>query len=221
MPNCGELDRLLLGQLGRRRLAGAVGDPQRRGAQARDRGDVHDRAAAASESSGTAACVHRNGPVRLTASTRDHSSKRGLHQRLEDRDAGVVDQRVEPPEPRPPRDGGRDRPGRRRRRAAPASHRAGEPRPRRPAGRASMSSSATRQPSARNRLAVASPMPRAAPVTSATFCRAGAIGVPFASKMNLARLYPMPPAVSLACCVASGARWPRSAKASGKRKASQ
>ena len=35
-----------------------------------------------------------------------------------------------------------------------------------------MSSSATRQPSARNRFAVASPMPRAAPVTSATFCGA-------------------------------------------------
>src|SRR6185295_12449582 len=34
----------------------------------------------------------------------------------------------------------------------------------------SMSSSATRQPSARNRLAVASPMPRAAPVTRAVFC---------------------------------------------------
>src|SRR5690348_13777269 len=33
-----------------------------------------------------------------------------------------------------------------------------------------MSSSATRQPSARKRLAVARPMPRAAPVTSATLC---------------------------------------------------
>ena len=33
----------------------------------------------------------------------------------------------------------------------------------------SMSSSATRQPSARKRFAVASPIPRAAPVTSATF----------------------------------------------------
>ncbi len=37
----------------------------------------------------------------------------------------------------------------------------------------SMSSSATHQPSARKRFAVASPMPRAAPVTSATFCGEG------------------------------------------------
>src|ERR1700694_1631376 len=44
----------------------------------------------------------------------------------------------------------------------------------------SMSSSATRQPSARNRFATASPMPRAAPVTSATFCEEGVIGSPFA-----------------------------------------
>src|SRR5882672_1698008 len=40
-----------------------------------------------------------------------------------------------------------------------------------------MSSSATRQPSPRNRLAVASPMPRAAPVTRATFCGEAAISV--------------------------------------------
>jgi hypothetical protein len=41
----------------------------------------------------------------------------------------------------------------------------------------SISSSATCQPSARNRFAVASPMPRAAPVTSATFCGAGAMAL--------------------------------------------
>jgi len=41
----------------------------------------------------------------------------------------------------------------------------------------SISSSATRQPSARNRSATASPMPRAAPVTSATFCGAGGMDV--------------------------------------------
>ena len=39
----------------------------------------------------------------------------------------------------------------------------------------SMSSSATRQPSARKRFAVASPMPRAAPVINATFCGEGAM----------------------------------------------
>src|SRR5437016_1882078 len=44
----------------------------------------------------------------------------------------------------------------------------------------SMSSSATRQPSARNRFATASPMPRAAPVTSATFCGEGVIDSPMA-----------------------------------------
>src|ERR1700742_157164 len=38
-----------------------------------------------------------------------------------------------------------------------------------------MSSSATRQSSARNRFATANPMPRAAPVTSATFCGEGAM----------------------------------------------
>src|SRR5207244_10168716 len=41
-----------------------------------------------------------------------------------------------------------------------------------------MSSSATRQPSARKRFATASPMPRAAPVTSATFCGEGVIDSP-------------------------------------------
>src|SRR4051794_39740759 len=42
----------------------------------------------------------------------------------------------------------------------------------------SMSSNATRQPSARNRFATASPMPCAAPVTSATFGGEGVIAVP-------------------------------------------
>jgi hypothetical protein len=41
-----------------------------------------------------------------------------------------------------------------------------------------MSSSATRQPSARKRFAVASPMPRAAPVTRATFCGAAVMQGP-------------------------------------------
>ena|SRR4051794_10898542 len=39
----------------------------------------------------------------------------------------------------------------------------------------SMSRSATRQPLARKRFAVARPMPRAAPVTSATFCASSVI----------------------------------------------
>jgi len=43
---------------------------------------------------------------------------------------------------------------------------------------ASISSSATRHPSARNRFAVASPMPRAAPVTRATFAVESGIGNP-------------------------------------------
>src|ERR1019366_3536810 len=42
----------------------------------------------------------------------------------------------------------------------------------------SISSSTTRQPSARNRLAVANPIPRADPVTSATFCVASLIAPP-------------------------------------------
>ena len=69
-----EFDRLLLGQMRKASFAGAVGHAQRRGAQPRDRGDVDDCAAALSRMSGAAACPHRNGPVRLTASTRDHSS---------------------------------------------------------------------------------------------------------------------------------------------------
>jgi hypothetical protein len=46
----------------------------------------------------------------------------------------------------------------------------------RPSSSLSTSSNATRQPSARNFFAVASPMPRAAPVTRATFCGACGIG---------------------------------------------
>jgi hypothetical protein len=42
----------------------------------------------------------------------------------------------------------------------------------------SISSSATRQSSARKRRATANPMPRAAPVTSATFCGKGVMGNP-------------------------------------------
>ena len=61
--------------MGQRRLAGAVGDAQRRGAQARDRGDVDDGAAAGlAPSAARRAGVARNGPVRLTAITRCHSS---------------------------------------------------------------------------------------------------------------------------------------------------
>ena len=70
-----ELDRQLLGQVQQRRLAGAVGHAQRAGAQARDRRDVDDRAAAGlAASRGTQACVHRKAPSRLVASTSRNSA---------------------------------------------------------------------------------------------------------------------------------------------------
>ncbi|MET4481924.1 hypothetical protein ABIB66_006485 [Bradyrhizobium sp. F1.13.3] len=49
----------------------------------------------------------------------------------------------------------------------------------RPSSSPSMSSSATRQPSVKNFFAVASPMPRAAPVTRAIFCGEAVIAYPW------------------------------------------
>ena len=49
---------------------------------------------------GTARCVIKNGPLRLTAKTRCQSLKLVSPDRPEDRDAGIVDQRIEPPKTR-------------------------------------------------------------------------------------------------------------------------
>ena len=169
-----KLGRLLLGQVREAGLAGAVGGAQRRGAQARDRGDVDDGAAAA------VAHQRRRG---LRAQKRSGEIDRQharpvfvghLEDRLEDGDAGIVDQRVEPAESFG--DGARRRALRRFGSATSqviAIVTSGLPSALNVRCRLSpsISSSATRQPSARKRLAVASPMPRAAPVTRATFDR--------------------------------------------------
>ena len=111
----------------------------------------------------------------------------GLQQRREHRDAGIVDQRIEPAEAR---FGFRDMAdataaASERRNAAPAYCRASPI-----AATASrnvspsISSSATRQPWLRNFFATASPMPRAAPVTSATFLISVVIRVHLCERLN-------------------------------------
>ena len=141
--------------------------------QAGRAGDVDDAAPAASSMSGSAAWVQRKVPVRLTASMRCQSVERGLGERGALGLAGVVDQDADRPAPL-----ARLREARLDRRcvgdvaatiaavAAPGSSRASG---------FSASSRAPDQrqprlPSAARRRAMAAPMPRAAPVTTACGC---------------------------------------------------
>ena len=95
-----EFDGELLGQMGKARIAGAVGGAQRGGAKRGDRGDVYDRTTSglahqrrrglgAEKRSGQIHCEHAV-PIGL----------RRLEQRLEDRNAGIIDQRIKPSEMR-------------------------------------------------------------------------------------------------------------------------
>ena len=98
MPSDGKFGRLLLGQVREAGFAGAVGGAQRRGAQARDRGDVDDGAAA-----GVAHQRRRGLRAQERAGEIDRQHARpvlvgDVEDRLEDGDAGIVDQRVEPAE---------------------------------------------------------------------------------------------------------------------------
>ena len=84
--------------MGKSSLAGAVGRAQRRGAQPRDRRNVDDRAAAV-------LAHQRHRRLRAQKWSRQVDSKhtfpvgvRSLHHRCEDRDPGIVDQRIEPSE---------------------------------------------------------------------------------------------------------------------------
>ena len=173
-----QFDRELFCEMREPGLAGAVGRAQRRGAHRRDRRDVDDRAAAmlAHQRRRRLGADKRPGEVDLQDAAPVFI--RGVEQRREHRDAGIVDQRVEPAEAcAHRRHGVRHRVGigdvaMQFQRVVRIGEPATAPRSNSP----SMSSSATRQPSARNRLAVASPMPRAAPVTRAIFCGGGGHG---------------------------------------------
>src|SRR6266851_2518052 len=128
--------------------------------------------------SGAAALVHRNGPVRLTVSTRFQSSSDVSSSGANTATPALLTSAS-------------SRPKRRSISAiALATALASETSQCSPSvlpaaasastlfhnNSPSMSSSATLQPSARNRFATASPMPRAAPVTSATLCGEGGMG---------------------------------------------
>ena len=152
-------------------LAGAVGRTQRRGAQRRDRGDVDDGAAAMLAHQRRRRLGAQERPGEVDREDAIPVLVRGVEQRREHRDPGIVDQRVEPAKTFAQRvhrrcHGLRIRDvAMQRQRVVGIGQAATAPRSNSP----SMSSSATRKPSARKRFAVASPMPRAAPVTNATF----------------------------------------------------
>ena len=98
MPSGANSTACCLRQMREARFAGAVGGAQRRGAQARDRRDVDDGAAAlvAHQRRGGLRAQERSGEI-------DGEHARpvlvgDVENRLEDGDAGIVDQRVEPAE---------------------------------------------------------------------------------------------------------------------------
>ena len=94
-----ELGRLLLGELHQRRLRGAVGDPQGAGAQAGDRADVDHRPAAGLGHDAGGRLDHQERAVQVDGEHPRPFLVAGVEQRLEHRDAGVVHDRVDPPEP--------------------------------------------------------------------------------------------------------------------------
>ena len=107
-----ELHRELLGQVQQRGLAGAVGHAQRARAQARDRRDVDDRAAAGLEHLGHAGLRAQERAVEVGVEHVAELGVAGLHHRLEDGDAGVVDELVDAAELRDDLRDARARPAR-------------------------------------------------------------------------------------------------------------
>ena len=129
-----------------------------------------------STSTRAAARETRNEPLAMTSCWRSQSCDGGLEQRLGQRQAGVVDDDVEAAEG----EGGRGdasparRPRRRRRPARRWRRRRRRSPPRPPApGRRARSAMTTQAPSAASRVAMALPIPDAAPVTSAIFVASG------------------------------------------------
>ena len=80
-------------------LAGAVGRAQRRGAHRRDRGDVDDRPAAMLAHQGRRRLGAEKGPGEIDFQDPAPVRVGSFEQRREHRDAGIVDERVEPAEP--------------------------------------------------------------------------------------------------------------------------
>ncbi len=91
----GEFRRLLLGEMRQPGFASAIGDAECRGAQTRDRSDVDDGAAALV----THDRRHRLGHQERTGEVDRQDAlpilQRHVEQRLEHRDAGIVDQRID------------------------------------------------------------------------------------------------------------------------------
>ncbi len=93
-----QFDRELLCQMRQPRFAGAVGRAQRGGAHRRNRRDVHDRAAAMFAHQGRRRLGADKRPGEVDLQDAAPVFIRGVEQRREHRDAGIVDQRVEPAE---------------------------------------------------------------------------------------------------------------------------
>ena len=90
-----ELGGLLLGQVREPRLAGPVGDAQRGGPQARDRGDVDDGAAALVAHDRRHRLGHQEGTGEVDRQHPLPLLQRHVQHRLEHRDARVVDQCID------------------------------------------------------------------------------------------------------------------------------
>ena len=106
----GQFRRLLLRQMRQRRLAGPIGNPQRGGAEPRDGGDVHHRAPAPLRHDRRRRLHRQEGPRQVHRQHAVPFLQRRFEHRLEHRGAGIVHQRVQPPEmPRRALHGGHDR----------------------------------------------------------------------------------------------------------------
>lgn len=96
-PDFAKLRRLLFGQMDHCRFGCAIGDPQRRGAQAGDRGDVYDGPTPGGEER-KAGLGHQKHAVEVGFHHAAPAGKISLGQGAEIGDARVVDQNVEAPE---------------------------------------------------------------------------------------------------------------------------